>query len=61
MTTLTSILLQLTPDICNKDAELSCRGCDGDLYCRACWSEGHGPGPGKEQGHKVEKFVWRRR
>ncbi|KAL1408484.1 hypothetical protein Q8F55_005296 [Vanrija albida] len=46
--------------ICNKDAELRCRGCDGDLYCRECWAEGHGAGPGKEQGHKVERFAWSR-
>ncbi|WOO77883.1 Abscission/NoCut checkpoint regulator [Vanrija pseudolonga] len=47
--------------ICNKDAELRCRGCDGDLYCRECWAEGHGAGPGKEQGHKVERFTWSRK
>ncbi|CAK9784972.1 hypothetical protein CC85DRAFT_289534 [Cutaneotrichosporon oleaginosum] len=47
--------------ICNKDAELRCRGCDGDLYCRACWAEGHGTGPGQERGHKADKFVWRGR
>lgn len=50
----------LTLGICNKDAELRCRGCDDDLYCRKCWAEGHGHGPGQERGHKVEKFVWRR-
>ncbi|GMK57576.1 hypothetical protein CspeluHIS016_0404100 [Cutaneotrichosporon spelunceum] len=47
--------------ICNKDAELRCRGCDGDLYCRGCWAEGHGTRPGQERGHKAEKFVWRGR
>ncbi|KAF2013294.1 hypothetical protein BU24DRAFT_234405 [Aaosphaeria arxii CBS 175.79] len=27
--------------ICNDDATLKCLGCDGDLYCRNCWMEGH--------------------
>lgn len=49
----------LTPGICNKDAEVKCVGCEGDLYCRECWGEGHGTGPGQERGHKAVKFVWR--
>ncbi|KAF2869332.1 hypothetical protein BDV95DRAFT_547590 [Massariosphaeria phaeospora] len=27
--------------ICTDDATLQCVGCDGDLYCRKCWMEGH--------------------
>uniref|UniRef100_A0A182QGH2 Uncharacterized protein n=1 Tax=Anopheles farauti TaxID=69004 RepID=A0A182QGH2_9DIPT len=27
--------------ICNEDAALRCRGCDYDLYCRACYKEFH--------------------
>ncbi|KAM3419813.1 hypothetical protein BST61_g3144 [Cercospora zeina] len=39
--------------ICNEDGEVRCLGCDGDLYCQACWSDGHGTGPGQERGHKA--------
>lgn len=51
---------KLTSGICNKDAQVKCLGCEGDLYCRECWDEGHGPGPGKEKGHKALKFTWTR-
>ncbi|KAG8910379.1 Abscission/NoCut checkpoint regulator [Tulasnella sp. 408] len=27
--------------ICNADAEVSCPGCDKDLYCKKCYAEGH--------------------
>lgn len=42
--------------ICNEDGEVRCLGCDGDLYCHSCWSDGHGSGPGKEKGHKAVQF-----
>ncbi|KAK4989170.1 hypothetical protein LTR66_007127 [Elasticomyces elasticus] len=44
--------------ICNDDATVKCLGCDGDLYCRACWREGHtGKGVGfEERTHKAKEF-----
>ncbi|KAL7423260.1 Abscission/NoCut checkpoint regulator [Cryptotrichosporon argae] len=42
--------------ICNKDAELKCAGCDGDLYCLECWREGHA-----HERHRVERFHWGRK
>ncbi|GIZ43794.1 hypothetical protein CKM354_000700700 [Cercospora kikuchii] len=42
--------------ICNEDGEVRCLGCDGDLYCHACWSDGHGTGPGQERGHKAVQY-----
>ncbi|KAI9784790.1 MAG: hypothetical protein M1839_001520 [Geoglossum umbratile] len=40
--------------ICNDNAVMRCLGCDGDLYCRACWKEGHaGADAGlEERGHR---------
>lgn len=45
--------------ICNEDAEVKCRDCDGDLYCRNCWKEGHvGPDVGyDERTHKWAPYV----
>lgn len=41
--------------ICQDDATLKCLGCDGDLYCQLCWTEGHrGESAGlEERSHKV--------
>jgi hypothetical protein len=43
--------------ICNEDATIKCVGCDGDLYCQECWSEGHGTGPGQERGHRALAYA----
>lgn len=45
--------------ICNDDATLKCLGCDGDLYCRNCWMEGHrGESAGfEERRHKAVEFT----
>ena len=45
--------------ICNDDATLRCLGCDGDLYCRKCWMEGHrGESAGyEERRHRAVEFV----
>jgi len=41
--------------ICNEDASIRCKGCDGDLYCSACFKEFHiGEDPNE---HKPKKFV----
>ncbi len=47
--------------ICTDDATLRCLGCDGDLYCRTCWMEGHrGRSAGfEEQRHRALEFVRR--
>lgn len=44
--------------ICDKDASLRCIGCDGDLYCTACWLEGHkGEDAGyEERTHRAVQF-----
>jgi len=42
--------------ICNDDGTVRCLGCDGDIYCDGCWTEGHGTGPGQERGHKAIKY-----
>ena len=45
--------------ICSDDATLRCLGCDGDLYCRKCWMEGHrGEGAGlEERRHRAVEYV----
>lgn len=44
--------------ICQDDATVRCRGCEGDLYCASCWKEGHiGPDAGMdEKTHKWTKY-----
>lgn len=42
--------------ICNADGSVRCLGCDGDIYCDACWREGHGNGPGQERGHRAVRY-----
>lgn len=44
--------------ICTDDAVLRCLGCDSDLYCTACWNEGHrGPDAGyEERRHRAVVF-----
>ncbi len=44
--------------ICLDDATLQCIGCDGDLYCRNCWIEGHrgeSAGP-EERRHRAMEY-----
>ncbi|KAK8164276.1 hypothetical protein IWX90DRAFT_387419 [Phyllosticta citrichinensis] len=45
--------------ICFNNATLRCLGCDGDLYCRKCWLEGHkGESAGfEERTHRAVEFV----
>jgi hypothetical protein len=45
--------------ICNDDATLKCLGCEGDLYCKNCWLEGHrGESAGlEERRHRAVEFV----
>ncbi|KAK8236316.1 hypothetical protein IWZ00DRAFT_116130 [Phyllosticta capitalensis] len=45
--------------ICYDNATLRCLGCDGDLYCRKCWLEGHkGESAGfEERTHRAVEFV----
>jgi hypothetical protein len=45
--------------ICQDDATLKCLGCDGDLYCQLCWTEGHrGESAGfEERWHKVVLYA----
>jgi hypothetical protein len=45
--------------ICQDDATLKCLGCEGDLYCQLCWTEGHrGESAGyEEKMHKVVLYA----
>ena len=47
--------------ICNDDATVRCRGCDGDLYCAKCWKDGHvGADAGMdERTHRWVKYLRR--
>ena len=49
--------------ICCANAELQCLGCQGDLYCQRCWTEGHwGADAGyEERGHRCKGFERRKR
>ncbi|EME78982.1 uncharacterized protein MYCFIDRAFT_216287 [Pseudocercospora fijiensis CIRAD86] len=42
--------------ICNEDGEVRCLGCDNDIYCQSCYTDGHGTGPGQERGHKAVQY-----
>lgn len=41
--------------ICTDDATVRCTGCDGDLYCRKCWAEGH---IGESAGYEEKRHKW---
>ncbi|KAL5113314.1 hypothetical protein ACEQ8H_008827 [Pleosporales sp. CAS-2024a] len=45
--------------LCQDDATLRCLGCDGDLYCQICWTEGHrGESAGiEEKRHQTLEYV----
>jgi hypothetical protein len=43
--------------ICNDDAVLRCVSCDGDLYCRSCYAEGHPRDDPEMFRHKTQKYV----
>eukprot|EP01137_Pigoraptor_chileana_P007028 Opistho-2@52017 len=46
--------------ICNDDADVVCDGCDGDLYCKGCFVEGHRGDP-EMKTHRMRPFKARRR
>ena len=41
--------------ICCDDARVRCQGCAGDLYCWACWKEGH---TGPDAGFEEKRHRW---
>lgn len=41
--------------ICCSDAQVSCRGCDNDMYCLGCWREGH---VGEDVGWEEKGHSW---
>lgn len=42
--------------ICNEDATIRCIGCDGDLFCRACFNEIHANDE-EYREHQTKKFI----
>lgn len=42
--------------ICNEDATIRCIGCEGDLYCKACFNEIHANDE-EYREHRTKKFI----
>jgi hypothetical protein len=43
--------------ICQDDATVECKGCEGDLYCARCWKEGH---MGPDAGYEFKRHQWKK-